>query len=41
MKCNTINPRRDNHVNVPSITEILEELKILGLDYYAALAISR
>ena len=31
-KCNIIDPRRKNCVNVPSIREILEELKMLELD---------
>ena len=39
-KCNIIDPRRENYVNVPSITEILEELEILKLEFYEALSIS-
>ena len=30
-KCNITDPRREHYVNVPSISEILEELKILEL----------
>ena len=37
-KCNIIDPKRENYINVPSISEILEELKILQLDYYEALS---
>ena len=39
-KCNIIDLSRENYVNVPSISEILQELKILELDYYEALSIS-
>ena len=39
-KCNIIDPRRENYVNVPSITEILQELEILKLEFYEALSIS-
>ena len=39
-KCNIIDPSSENYVNVPSISEILEELRILELDYYKALSIS-
>ena len=39
-KCNITDPRRENYVNVSSISEILEELKILVLNYYEALSIS-
>ena len=39
-KCNIIDPSRENYVNVPSISEILEEFRILELDYYKALSIS-
>ena len=39
-KCNANDPRRENYVNVPSISETLEELKILELDYYEVLSIS-
>ena len=39
-KCNLIDPRRESYVNIPSISEILEELKIFELDYYKALSIS-
>ena len=39
-KYNIIDPTRENYVNVSSISEILEELKILELDYYEALSTS-
>ena len=39
-KCNTNDPRRENYVNIPSISETLEELKILELDYCEVLSIS-
>ena len=36
-KCNITDPSRENYVNVSSISEMLEELKILALNYYEAL----
>ena len=39
-KCNIVDPKRENYINISSISKILEELNILEQDYYEVSSIS-